>query len=308
MARMFVLIAHDDREFRRRLGLGIKSRGCQVAAIPDLSGVLQVAADLKPDVLLVEPRLLSAAPRPLARCVSEAAGKTVAVVVLSYWAGPEQAAFLREHGATLLAARPEDHDALVLQLRQMVPRSTAPSPPWETGPTPAPAPNPARPSALSADWLFAETGGDAESARPESAAVFLTHDAKGTGPRVLIVDDDPTFRLYLCESLADNGFRTYFSTNASNALRALRSCREIDVVVSDLHMPHMDGFEFKEELDRLSDALIPFLMLTADPSPENQEIARRVGAHALIGKPILDTPAFVRAIHQAIASIPTRPS
>ena len=353
---MNVLIAHDDREFRRWLGLGLKLKGCTVGAIPSLAALTQAASELKPDVLLLEPKLLEGLSEPVARIVWRYARKPVAVLVLTYWAGPEKADLLRGHGVSLLAARPEDLDAMILQMKQMVAtaqaaaKAAAATPaPWEgagsraaTGsraavmPAP-PAKQPAPPqklpvvakaeaaaarpprtgeeptaSSLSAQWLFEgvadvlEEEPPAVEARVDPASVLRPYREDGTGFRVLVIDDDPTFRAFLCEALAENGFRTYFTNNAPNALRALKCRPEIDLIVSDLHMPHMDGFELKDEFDRWSDSLLPFVMVTADPREQNREIARQIGAHALIGKPITDMKGFVRTLNQAICSIPRR--
>lgn len=331
---MFVLLAHEDREFRRWLGIGLKQKGCQVAAIPNLSSLERIAAELRPDVLLLEPRLLGGLREPVARTASRGARKVVAVVALTYWVGPEQAGMLKGHGASLLAARPEDLDAMVQQLEQMIRAVEAP---WEIpGAAPRGVPQAARdpeglksvvpavlPAAppveaptlgtggLSADWLFeAAPAPDAvvEEAPVDPATVLRCFNEGASGSSVLVVEDDPTFRSFLCMAIAENGFRVFFTSNASNALRALRAQPEIDLIVSDLHMPHMDGFEMKDELDKLSDALIPFIVVTADPTAENRAIALKIGAHALVGKPIIDIETFVRVMKQAICSIPRRKS
>lgn len=117
-------------------------------------------------------------------------------------------------------------------------------------------------------------------------------DMSLTGPSVLVVEDDPTFRAFLRESLTQQGYRVHTAINASNALRLLKTGEPIDLVISDLNMPHMDGFELKHEIDRWLNKAMPFIVCTADPTEDKIQTAAQVGAAALVPKPIEDLDAF----------------
>ncbi|MGB5972768.1 MAG: response regulator, partial [Nodosilinea sp.] len=60
---------------------------------------------------------------------------------------------------------------------------------------------------------------------------------------VLIVDDDPTMQLALTRRLQDRGFEVVNASSAKEALELLTT-KNADVVVSDVMMPGMSGFEF----------------------------------------------------------------
>ncbi len=100
---------------------------------------------------------------------------------------------------------------------------------------------------------------------------------------VLVVDDDPFIVEALAELLHDEGFAVRTAYNGREALEALRaSCP--DVILLDLMMPIMDGWEFARERHRLNlcpNARIVVLTAAADPAAK----AAQVGAAQFIAKP-----------------------
>lgn len=70
-------------------------------------------------------------------------------------------------------------------------------------------------------------------------------------PRVLIVDDDETQRESLAALLAADGIAVTLCERADDALRILRSQDPVDIVVSDIVMPDMDGLEFSSRAREL---------------------------------------------------------
>ena len=79
-------------------------------------------------------------------------------------------------------------------------------------------------------------------------------------PRVLIVDDDTDLLCTLREVLDDFGYETRTATSGIEALRVL-DAEDIDVVLSDLRMPILDGIGLCERVGRNSK--IPFILMTA---------------------------------------------
>lgn len=107
-----------------------------------------------------------------------------------------------------------------------------------------------------------------------------------TGPSVLLVEDDQDGRRMYAEWLTDAGFRV---SEAHNGLQALERAMESppDVVVTDLNIPGIDGFELTRRLKHdPRTAEIPVLAVTgyaafaADPGR-----ARRAGCDAVLPKP-----------------------
>lgn len=113
-----------------------------------------------------------------------------------------------------------------------------------------------------------------------------------TGPSVLVVDDEPAFRTFLKDALGTQGYRVHTAINGPNALRFVKTQPAVDLVISDLHMPHMDGFELKHEIDQILGRSMPFIVCTADANDDKIQTAAQVGAAALVPKPIENLDAF----------------
>ncbi|RZA09165.1 MAG: response regulator [Proteobacteria bacterium] len=84
--------------------------------------------------------------------------------------------------------------------------------------------------------------------------------------RILLVDDDSTVREPLADLLSDQGYRVYEAENGREALNLLDNIPRPDLILLDIFMPVMDGFEFRRNQlanDRLSE--IPVIVMSADP-------------------------------------------
>src|SRR5262249_26948741 len=89
----------------------------------------------------------------------------------------------------------------------------------------------------------------------------LPRDPRLEGARVLVADDDLGIRSSLAEVLAAQGCQVETAADGAEALRRIESGR-FDVVVSDVVMPHMDGYElFNTVRQRFPD--LPIVMMTA---------------------------------------------
>ena len=123
---------------------------------------------------------------------------------------------------------------------------------------------------------------------PESARSSLTNVHDLSGARVLVVDDEPDTRDLVQRLLEEHGAEVVAAASAEEAL-ALVEARSIDVLVSDLGMPGMDGFALIRELrsGRRHDASrLPAVALTAFVRPEDRRRALASGYQAHIEKPI----------------------
>ena len=99
----------------------------------------------------------------------------------------------------------------------------------------------------------------------------------------MIVDDEPGVRALLRDTLSIAGFETIEASDGMSALTLLRTNKPALMVI-DINMPLMDGFELVERL-RSTDDLTPVLMLTA--REDKSEIARglKIGADDYVIKP-----------------------
>lgn len=103
--------------------------------------------------------------------------------------------------------------------------------------------------------------------------------------KVLIVDDSPTMRRMLRAALASGGFDVVEGADGSEGLARLRE-QPVDLVITDVNMPVMDGLRFLQEL-RAEPAhrAIPVLVLTTEAQRETKELGRRLGATGWMVKP-----------------------
>ena len=108
---------------------------------------------------------------------------------------------------------------------------------------------------------------------------------------VLLVDDDPGVRFALTEVLRDRGYRVIA---ASSGLEALASLTGVDVVVTDLCMPGMDGLQLVSEIVARMPKL-PVILLTAHGSDQMVRIASSRGACGCLSKPF-DIDEIARVI------------
>ena len=112
---------------------------------------------------------------------------------------------------------------------------------------------------------------------------LLAVDVSLSAYRVLIVDDHPINRLLLSEQLASIGFSTGSATDGLDALKYLEN-HSADIVLTDVNMPHMDGYELAREL-RKKGFVLPIIALTANAMAEEKQRCIDAGMNNCLSKP-----------------------
>ena len=102
--------------------------------------------------------------------------------------------------------------------------------------------------------------------------------------RIMIVDDDKNTRLFFEAVLLDAGYTVISATNGKEALTLLDS-EHIDLVVLDIMMPEMNGYEFTEAVRSVKNNL-PILMVSAKQLPADKHKGFLVGTDDYITKPV----------------------
>jgi DNA-binding response OmpR family regulator len=110
---------------------------------------------------------------------------------------------------------------------------------------------------------------------------------------ILVVDDDAPLLNAVELVLAKRGHEVIKVSNARNALRLMATLK-VDVIVSDIIMPDMDGLAFVSEIRKRSKT-IPVLMLSADTDLETVKQAAKLGANGYLMKPF-DSDKLVRKV------------
>jgi two-component system, chemotaxis family, sensor kinase CheA len=119
---------------------------------------------------------------------------------------------------------------------------------------------------------------------------------------VLLVDDSAFFRNMLAPVLKAAGYKVRVAGGAQEGLAALRSGQSFDVVLTDIEMPDMNGFEFAEVIrsdTHLSQ--MPIIGLSSLISPAAIERGRLAGFHDYVAK--FDRPGLIAALKEQTAEM-----
>ena len=116
--------------------------------------------------------------------------------------------------------------------------------------------------------------------------------------KILIVDDEKNYPTILGEVLSEEGFQPLTAASGLIALDILKN-EPIDLVLTDVMMPGMDGIELLEQIKKLN-ANLPVLVMTAHGSVERAVEAMQKGAFTYILKPF-DNDTLVAHITKALA-------
>jgi len=118
--------------------------------------------------------------------------------------------------------------------------------------------------------------------------------------KLLIVDDSATMRKIVMRVLRQAGIHAQTILEACNGLEGLKQLTEnpdIELVLSDVNMPQMDGVEFVKGV-RQSGSQVPIIMITTE-SGEMRSRAIAEGANGFVGKPF-NAETVLRAIDRHV--------
>ena len=107
---------------------------------------------------------------------------------------------------------------------------------------------------------------------------------RGATMKILVVEDDKALRELFCTVLSKNGFVYYEARDGVDAWDVLEK-QYIDLVVSDIMMPNMDGYEFVRSM-RKNGLNMPVLMITAKDSFEDMQSGFQAGTDDYMVKPV----------------------
>ena len=114
--------------------------------------------------------------------------------------------------------------------------------------------------------------------------------------KILVVDDEPS-NVRLLERMLEifGGLEWRCTTDPREAIPIFAEFQP-DLVLTDLHMPHMDGYQVMEQLKQVipEDVFLPIVVLTADVTPETRRKALSAGASDFITKPLDTTEVQLR--------------
>lgn len=123
------------------------------------------------------------------------------------------------------------------------------------------------------------------------------------GSRILVVDDDEVIRELVRVGLEGAGHEVVLAEDGLEALRQLEKT-PCDLVLTDVHMPRLDGLQLTETLRASpSTRVLPIVLMTALSAPEQAVHGLRVGADDYVRKP-LDLPELVARVNTRLERPP----
>lgn len=125
-------------------------------------------------------------------------------------------------------------------------------------------------------------------------------------PTLLVVDDSITLRQTLALTFEKAGYRVLQARDGREAIEQMKQNSTIQLVVCDIEMPNMNGFEFLSH--RRTDPLllkVPTVMLTSRSSDKHRQLATHLGANGYFTKPFIEQE-FLAALSTIIKQEPVR--
>ena len=105
------------------------------------------------------------------------------------------------------------------------------------------------------------------------------------GKTILIVDDSATIRQVVGMTLKGAGYEVMEASDGKDALKKLDG-KKINLIISDVNMPNMDGITFVKEAKKLANyKFTPVIMLTTESQDSKKQEGQAAGAKAWVVKP-----------------------
>jgi chemosensory pili system protein ChpA (sensor histidine kinase/response regulator) len=119
---------------------------------------------------------------------------------------------------------------------------------------------------------------------------------------VLLVDDSVSVRKFVGQMLDRAGFRVTLANDGADALERLGGDLAVDIVVTDLEMPRLNGYELIRDLKRRPRTRnVPIVVLTTRAGAKHLALARQLGVEHYMTKPV-DEKALVQLIESLTAA------
>jgi DNA-binding response OmpR family regulator len=119
-------------------------------------------------------------------------------------------------------------------------------------------------------------------------------------PTILLADDDAMLRYLATSILEAGGYRVVQVRDGVDALEVIATGQDVSLLVTDLHMPNMNGEELVTRLrSRANTSLLPMIVLTGSDEYETEARLMDAGADDYIRKPI-DPPRFLARVKAAL--------
>jgi len=152
---------------------------------------------------------------------------------------------------------------------------------------------------------YGSAHGNGKNPNTAPVAVEVEVNVSLAGRKILVVDDDVRNIFALTSTLEKQGMNVLFDERGKNAIQTLKSTPDIEVVLMDVMMPEMDGYETMQAIRKMKDRTdLPIIAITAKAMAGDREKCLEAGASEYLSKPV-DTSQLFSMIKRLIAARPT---
>ena len=142
------------------------------------------------------------------------------------------------------------------------------------------------PSLLANPFPLADDAAHRATSLPTRPSLISTHAPEHTMKTIFLVDDSATILLSISSILGKAGYTVEKAANAEEALKRFKAGAKIDLLLTDLNMPGMNGIELIREVRKLAAyRFVPILFLTTESQQAKKVEAKAAGASGWIVKP-----------------------
>jgi DNA-binding response OmpR family regulator len=146
--------------------------------------------------------------------------------------------------------------------------------------------------------LHRDFTGPARSCGSRSSRTYMIDATDILAARILVVDDDTDDAHLLAQALTVNGYTSVTATSDPAAVRDMHHRNDYDLILLDVQMPAMDGFEVMEGLKEFErDGYLPVLALTGEAGHRMR--ALKLGARDFLRKPV-DIDELLLRVHNQV--------
>lgn len=117
-------------------------------------------------------------------------------------------------------------------------------------------------------------------------------------PRILVVDDNHHVATVIRDILLHEGYEVEIARSGRQALELLKSGKDLDLLITDMRIPEIDGLELLREIHSWRGRL-SVIVLTGFPTVKNGIVSFMMGAHEHLAKPF-EIKALLRVVESAL--------
>lgn len=117
---------------------------------------------------------------------------------------------------------------------------------------------------------------------------------------ILIIDDSATMLMSMEDVIKRYGYQAEKASNGEEAMQKLKGGTRPDLMITDYHMPGMNGIDLIREIRKLpAHRFTPILMLTTESQQERRDEAKQAGATGWLVKPV-DPPTLQSVLQRLL--------